>query len=69
MIRRSTPTPTPLGCWTANNYEQTVAGRAHESLGYTYADGSNQNMGLWNTYQVTSLKETSSGYYVIVSAC
>ncbi len=68
-----TPTPTPtatdLGCWSTNNYEQTVAGRAHESLGYDYADGSNEDMGLDNTYQVTALEETSPGYYVIVSSC
>jgi len=64
-----TPTPTALGCFTASNYAQTVAGRAYESLGYTYADGSNQNMGLWNVFATTSLEETSPGYYVIVSSC
>jgi poly(hydroxyalkanoate) depolymerase family esterase len=63
------PTPTPAPCFTASNYAQTVAGRAYESLGYAYADGSNQNMGLWNTYQITSLEETSPGYYIIVSGC
>jgi hypothetical protein len=26
-------------------------------------------MGLYNTYATTSLEETSSGYYVIVSSC
>jgi len=64
-----TPTPTPLGCWTTNNYDQVAAGRAYQNLGYAYADGSNQNMGLWNLYQVTSLEETKAGYYVIVSSC
>jgi poly(hydroxyalkanoate) depolymerase family esterase len=61
------PSPTAAPCFTANNYEHTVAGRAYQSLGYTYADGSNQNMGLWNTYTVTSLEETSPGYYIIAS--
>jgi poly(3-hydroxybutyrate) depolymerase len=64
-----TSTPTSLGCWTTNNYAQTVAGRAYESYGYALADGSNQNMGLDNVYYMTSLNETSPGYYVIVSQC
>jgi hypothetical protein len=58
----STYTPT---CYTANNYAQTVAGRAYTSLGYVYADGSNQNMGLDNTYATNTLEETSPGYYII----
>jgi poly(3-hydroxybutyrate) depolymerase len=62
----STYTPS---CYTATNYAQTTAGRAYQSGGYAYADGSNQNMGLWNTFVTTSLKETSPGYYVIVSSC
>jgi poly(hydroxyalkanoate) depolymerase family esterase len=56
-------------CYTASNYAQTTAGRAYQSGGYTYADGSNQNMGLWNTFTTTSLEETSPGYYIIVSSC
>jgi feruloyl esterase len=66
----STPTasPSPTAsptCVTTNNYAHTVAGRAHQSLGYTYANGSNQNMGLWNTYQQTTLKQTGPNYWVI----
>jgi poly(3-hydroxybutyrate) depolymerase len=64
-----TPTATPLGCWTASNYAQVQAGRAYQSVGYAYADGSNQNMGLDNVYYTTSLQETSTNYYVIVSSC
>jgi poly(3-hydroxybutyrate) depolymerase len=64
-----TPTPTSLGCWTASNYAQVQAGRAYESLGYTYADGSNEYMGLYNVYYTTSLEETGASYYVIVSHC
>jgi hypothetical protein len=55
----------PAQCFTANNYAQTVAGRAYQSGSYTYADGSNQNMGLWNVAVTHTLKETSPGYYVI----
>ncbi len=36
-----------------------------ESGGYTYANGSGQNMGLWNTFTTTTLKMTGPNYYVI----
>ena len=52
-------------CFTASNYAHTTAGRAHQSGGYAYANGSNQNMGLWNTFVVTTLKQTGPNYYVI----
>lgn len=65
----TTTTTANAPCYTDNNYNQTVAGRAYQSGGYTYADGSNDPMGLWNTAVVTSLKETSPGYYVVVSSC
>jgi poly(3-hydroxybutyrate) depolymerase len=55
-------TPT---CTTASNYAHTQAGRATTSGGYTYAVGSGQNMGLWNTFVTTTLKQTSPNYYVI----
>lgn len=56
-------------CYTADNYTQTVDGRAYQSGGYTFADGSNNAMGLWNLYVTSSLEETSPGYYVVVAAC
>ncbi|HKX43726.1 MAG TPA: PHB depolymerase family esterase [Burkholderiaceae bacterium] len=52
-------------CYTASNYAHTQAGRAYQSGGYTYANGSNQNMGLWNTFVTTTLKQTGTNYYVI----
>ncbi|TKA09315.1 extracellular catalytic domain type 1 short-chain-length polyhydroxyalkanoate depolymerase [Actinacidiphila oryziradicis] len=55
-------------CFTTNNYNQVAAGRAHTSGGYTYANGSNQNMGLYNTYVTHTLEETSAGYYVIADS-
>jgi hypothetical protein len=60
-----TTTGTAATCYTDNNYNHTVAGRAHQSGGYAYANGSNQNMGLWNTFVVTTLKMTGTNYYVI----
>jgi hypothetical protein len=57
--------PPPATCYTSSNYAHTTAGRAHQSGGYTYANGSNQNMGLWNTFTTTTLKMTGTNYYVI----
>ena len=59
-------TPPPVAtCYTASNYAHTTAGRATALYGYTYAKGSNQNMGLWNIYSTTTLKKTGTNYYVI----
>lgn len=57
--------PPPATCYTASNYTHTTAGRAYTSGGYTFANGSNQNMGLWNTFVTTTLKMTGANYYVI----
>ncbi len=57
--------PPPATCYTASNYAHTTAGRAYQSGGYTYANGSNQNMGLWNVFVTKTLKMTGSNYYVI----
>jgi chitodextrinase len=50
---------------TSSNYAHVTAGRAYASGGYAYAKGSNQNMGLYNTFYTTTLAQTSPGYYVI----
>jgi feruloyl esterase len=62
-----TPTPSPSAgpCVTASNWDHVAAGRAHVSLGSTYANGSNQAMGLWNTFVVHSLRQTGPNYYVL----
>jgi len=52
-------------CFTASNYAHTTAGRAHVSGGIALANGSNQNMGLWNVFVTTTLKQTAPNYYVI----
>ncbi|MCW2930091.1 MAG: esterase, partial [Actinomycetia bacterium] len=61
-------TSAPPQCFTASNYQQTVAGRAHMSGGYVYANGSNQAMGLDNTYTTHTLEETGANYYVIADS-
>jgi poly(3-hydroxybutyrate) depolymerase len=60
-----TTTGTAATCTTASNYAHTTAGRAHQSGGYALANGSNQNMGLWNVFVTTTLKQTGPNYYVI----
>ena len=66
------PTPTPARrrrprpCATRGRTTPTCsAGRAHDSLGYALANGSNQNMGLDNVFYQTTLKKTGTNYYVI----
>lgn len=56
---------TPPVCVTASNYAHVAAGRAYQSGGYAYALGSNQQMGLYNTYYTTTLKQTGPSYWVI----
>ncbi|MEU7778356.1 extracellular catalytic domain type 1 short-chain-length polyhydroxyalkanoate depolymerase [Micromonospora parva] len=63
-----TPTPTPTTapvCVTASNYAHVTAGRAYQSGGYAYANGSNQRMGLYNTFYTTALKQTAPNHWVI----
>ncbi|MFF5533778.1 alpha/beta hydrolase family esterase [Streptomyces cinerochromogenes] len=52
-------------CWTASNYAQVQAGRATTSGGSTYAKGSGQNMGLYNTFVTHTLKESPTGYFTL----
>lgn len=61
----TTTTTVAASCYTASNYAHVSAGRAYHSLGYAKANGSNQNMGIYNTYTITTLKKTGSNYYVI----
>lgn len=66
----STTTTTVAGaCFNTSNYAHVTAGRAYHSLGYAKAKGSNQNMGLYNTFNTTKLRQTGSSYYVIDSTC
>ncbi|MEV8590848.1 PHB depolymerase family esterase [Streptomyces sp. NPDC051180] len=58
-------TPGAVTCVTASNYAHTQAGRAHQSGGYAYANGSEQNLGLWNLFTTSTVKETSPGYWVV----
>ncbi len=57
--------PAVATCYTASNYAHTVAGRAYVLGGYAFANGSAQNMGLWNIYTTRTLKLTGANYYAI----
>ncbi|WP_280156640.1 PHB depolymerase family esterase [Piscinibacter sp. XHJ-5] len=60
-----TTTGSATVCFTSSNYAHTTAGRAHQSGGYAYANGSNQNMGLWNVFVTTTLKQTGPNHFVV----
>ncbi|MER6074543.1 PHB depolymerase family esterase [Streptomyces sp. NPDC001817] len=64
----ATTTGSAPQCYTDNNYNQVQAGRAHQSSGYTYANGSDQDMGLYNVAVTHTLEETSPGYFVIADS-
>ncbi|GAA2237759.1 extracellular catalytic domain type 1 short-chain-length polyhydroxyalkanoate depolymerase [Streptomyces nogalater] len=57
--------PGPAACWTASNYAHVQAGRATTGGGYTYAVGSGQTMGLYNTFVTHTLKESPTGYFTL----
>lgn len=61
----TTTTTVAATCYTSSNYAHVTAGRAYNSSGYAKAKGSNQNMGLNNTFYTTTLKKTAPDYYVI----
>lgn len=62
-----TTTGSPAVCTTASNYAHVSAGRAHLSMGKALANGSNQDMGWWNVFVITTLKRTGSNFYVLGS--
>ena len=52
-------------CFNDNNYNHVLLGRAYQSGGYAYANGSDQKMGLYNLFLKTNLCRTQANYYVI----
>lgn len=61
----TTTTTIASTCFTSSNYAHVTAGRAYQTLGTVYANGSGQNMGLYNTFTTRTLKRTGTNYYVI----
>lgn len=57
-------------CGTSDNHTHVQQGRAYApGDGYAYAVGSDEQMGLNNTYYTTTLKETAKDHYEIVTSC
>ncbi|CAF1230611.1 unnamed protein product [Rotaria magnacalcarata] len=52
-------------CYDESNVAHVAALRAYVSFGYTFALGSNQNMGLYSMLQKTNLCKEKDFYYVI----
>lgn len=50
-----------------SNYDHVQADRAYTNLGYVYAVGSDDFMGLYNIADMTTLAETSKGYFEVGS--
>jgi len=58
-------TPPPGPCVTASNYAHVAAGRAYHSLGYAYARGSDQRLGLYTVFHTAALRQTGPDHWVI----
>ena len=58
------PSP-PVLCVRATNYDHVRLGRATQRLGYVYAAGSGQAMGLYTLAVSHGLKQTGPGYWVV----
>lgn len=61
----ATPNGPGTSCeeFTSSNYAHVLAGRATTSAYLVYAVGSNDYLGLFNTFSYTTLAETSAGYF------
>jgi fibronectin type 3 domain-containing protein len=69
-ISAKTADPPFCKLWSDSNYNHVSAGRATQnSASHAIAKGSGQDMGLNNTYTMTTLKEAPAGYYVISKDC
>jgi feruloyl esterase len=64
----ATPTGQPATCHEGSNYQHVQAGRATHRLGYVYAVGSGQAMGLYNTFTRHTLRQSPPGYYTVADA-
>lgn len=68
-VATTTTTTVAGACFNSSNYAHVTAGRAYNSMGYAKATGSNQSMGLNNTFYTSKLRQTGASYYVIDNTC
>lgn len=68
VTAKTTGGTAPAQCFTASNYAHVTAGRAHTTGGYVYANGSGQNMGLYNVFVTHTLRESPAGYFVLADS-
>jgi poly(hydroxyalkanoate) depolymerase family esterase len=64
----TTQPPTDAGapaCVVDSNFNHVAKGRAHVSRGHAYANGSNQDLGLYNFFTRTSLEQIGPDHWVI----
>jgi hypothetical protein len=61
----SPSSPAPAVCIRATNYDHVRLGRASHRLGYVYAAGSGQAMGLYTVAVSHGLAQTGPGYWVL----
>jgi hypothetical protein len=64
----SPTTPPGATCHEGSNYQHVQAGRATQRLGYVYAVGSGQAMGLYNIFTRHTLRQSPPGYYTLADA-
>ncbi|MCH8503322.1 MAG: PHB depolymerase family esterase [Ectothiorhodospiraceae bacterium] len=57
----------PCSETTASTYAHTQEGRAYHQGGIAYANGSDDDLGLWNTFNTVTLAETDEGHFQLGS--
>ncbi|WP_204001175.1 extracellular catalytic domain type 1 short-chain-length polyhydroxyalkanoate depolymerase [Virgisporangium aurantiacum] len=62
-----TTPPAPV-CVRASNWAHVRDGRAHDVLGSTYANGSDQAMGLTNVFVTHTLRQTGPNFWVLADS-
>ncbi len=56
-------------CGLDDNYSHVQADRAWTDGSYAYCEGSDQKMGLYNTFERARIREMEPGYFELVEAC
>lgn len=55
-------------CVRASNWAHVRDGRAHDVLGSTYANGSDQAMGLTNVFVTHTLRQTGPNFWILADS-